>query len=544
MLAAANEVEAELGRVRDVRWGPRTIDIDVLLWDGLQRDDPRLTIPHPRMHERAFVVLPLLDLEPDPVLPDGRRLLDLPAPQGEARPGRAAAGAAMTDQAVSPLRLVRRHRRRCLSDAAVRDAVRRPGRARGRRPVVGRPPETPRSPAPIVGTAPSPSCCIVAFAIGAVVFVQRHTPTTASSAPISTGRPRVPALVRPERARGPPVDLGPRREHRRRPGRCLDGLPEELVTAIGPWRVDRRHDVARRAASATASVAALPRAPGIGRCAVATGDLIAWAPGEFRGQRPARRGASAGVRRLVHQHVVRDDPPSRRSIRGRSVWRAGRASREIGTCAYLTVQRGEVPTTFLVGTVVRRPSCRVPAAQRLRRRRPPRATTRRRTRAGLSLRRSARRSGNGRVRSEVQDVALDPIRVLGWSADGTPGVRVRHGTTARKASSGCRSARRRDPRHPTRLLVTNADRRPGGTDRRRRRLPVDRRCGQRRPRRSGDARHDAAGDAGAARPDPLARDVAILLDGGLMDIAIVGAGTVGTAVGVGWARAGPSCRRG
>jgi len=86
VLTAANEVEAELGRVRDVRWGPRTIDIDVLLWNGLQRNDPRLTIPHPRMHERAFVVLPLLDLEPDPVLPDGRRLLDLPAPRGEARP--------------------------------------------------------------------------------------------------------------------------------------------------------------------------------------------------------------------------------------------------------------------------------------------------------------------------------------------------------------------------------------------------------------------------------------------------------------------------
>jgi 2-amino-4-hydroxy-6-hydroxymethyldihydropteridine diphosphokinase len=86
VLTAANAVEAELGRVRDERWGPRTIDIDVLLWNGLQRDDPRLTIPHPRMQERAFVVLPLLDLEPDSVLPNGRRLVDLPAPQGEATP--------------------------------------------------------------------------------------------------------------------------------------------------------------------------------------------------------------------------------------------------------------------------------------------------------------------------------------------------------------------------------------------------------------------------------------------------------------------------
>jgi 2-amino-4-hydroxy-6-hydroxymethyldihydropteridine diphosphokinase len=86
VLAAANAVEAELGRVRDVRWGPRTIDIDMLLWDDLRTDDPALTIPHPRMHERAFVVLPLLDLDPDPRLPDGRRLVELPAPVGAARP--------------------------------------------------------------------------------------------------------------------------------------------------------------------------------------------------------------------------------------------------------------------------------------------------------------------------------------------------------------------------------------------------------------------------------------------------------------------------
>ena len=86
VLSIIGAVEAELGRVRDERWGPRTVDIDVLLWGDLVRDDPRLTIPHPRLHERAFVVLPLLDLDPDPVLPDGRRLLELPAPRGDARP--------------------------------------------------------------------------------------------------------------------------------------------------------------------------------------------------------------------------------------------------------------------------------------------------------------------------------------------------------------------------------------------------------------------------------------------------------------------------
>ena len=86
VLAAALDVEATLGRVRRERWGPRTIDIDVLLWGERASDAPDLTIPHPRMAERAFVVLPLLDLDPDPRLPDGRRLIELPAPQGEARP--------------------------------------------------------------------------------------------------------------------------------------------------------------------------------------------------------------------------------------------------------------------------------------------------------------------------------------------------------------------------------------------------------------------------------------------------------------------------
>ncbi len=81
-----HDVEAELGRVRAERWGPRTIDIDVLLWDDLVVGSDRLTIPHPRLTERAFVVLPLLDLDPDPRMPDGTRILALPAPAGDARP--------------------------------------------------------------------------------------------------------------------------------------------------------------------------------------------------------------------------------------------------------------------------------------------------------------------------------------------------------------------------------------------------------------------------------------------------------------------------
>ncbi|MGZ6545855.1 MAG: 2-amino-4-hydroxy-6-hydroxymethyldihydropteridine diphosphokinase [Actinomycetota bacterium] len=77
LLRECNRIEAELGRTRDVRWGPRTLDIDVLLIDDLTIDDPALTVPHPRMHQRAFVLLPLLDLEPNPTLPDGTRLLDV-----------------------------------------------------------------------------------------------------------------------------------------------------------------------------------------------------------------------------------------------------------------------------------------------------------------------------------------------------------------------------------------------------------------------------------------------------------------------------------
>ena len=67
-------VERELGRVRGERWGPRTIDVDVLTYDGIEIDDPTLTIPHPRMYERGFVLIPLLELDPDPQLPGGRRI--------------------------------------------------------------------------------------------------------------------------------------------------------------------------------------------------------------------------------------------------------------------------------------------------------------------------------------------------------------------------------------------------------------------------------------------------------------------------------------
>lgn len=65
LLARCLEVEQELGRVRDIRWGPRKIDIDVLVYGDEQIDADGLTIPHPRMAERAFVLVPLAEIWPD-----------------------------------------------------------------------------------------------------------------------------------------------------------------------------------------------------------------------------------------------------------------------------------------------------------------------------------------------------------------------------------------------------------------------------------------------------------------------------------------------
>lgn len=78
LLAAGARVEAALGRVREVRWGPRTIDVDILMVGSLSVNDDDLVVPHPRMSERSFVLLPLLELDPDPVLADGRHVVDIP----------------------------------------------------------------------------------------------------------------------------------------------------------------------------------------------------------------------------------------------------------------------------------------------------------------------------------------------------------------------------------------------------------------------------------------------------------------------------------
>jgi 2-amino-4-hydroxy-6-hydroxymethyldihydropteridine diphosphokinase len=71
-------VERELGRERTgPRFGPRTIDLDLLLYGRETIDEPGLTVPHPRLQERAFVLEPLVELEPSLALPDGQRLRDL-----------------------------------------------------------------------------------------------------------------------------------------------------------------------------------------------------------------------------------------------------------------------------------------------------------------------------------------------------------------------------------------------------------------------------------------------------------------------------------
>jgi 2-amino-4-hydroxy-6-hydroxymethyldihydropteridine diphosphokinase len=69
LLAYLKNLEVKLGRQPGVRWGPRLIDIDILFYDELILVTQELTIPHPRLHERAFVLVPLSDLEPDLVHP-------------------------------------------------------------------------------------------------------------------------------------------------------------------------------------------------------------------------------------------------------------------------------------------------------------------------------------------------------------------------------------------------------------------------------------------------------------------------------------------
>ena len=75
LLGLCQQVERNLGRTREVKWGPRTIDIDILTYDGLTLDTPSLVIPHPYALERAFVLAPLAEIAPDLEI-RGRRVAD------------------------------------------------------------------------------------------------------------------------------------------------------------------------------------------------------------------------------------------------------------------------------------------------------------------------------------------------------------------------------------------------------------------------------------------------------------------------------------
>ena len=70
-------VEQERGRTREVRWGPRTLDLDVLLYGREQVDLPSLTVPHPELTNRRFVLEPLVQAWPEATLPDGTPVADL-----------------------------------------------------------------------------------------------------------------------------------------------------------------------------------------------------------------------------------------------------------------------------------------------------------------------------------------------------------------------------------------------------------------------------------------------------------------------------------
>ncbi|WP_377269977.1 2-amino-4-hydroxy-6-hydroxymethyldihydropteridine diphosphokinase [Peterkaempfera sp. SMS 1(5)a] len=77
LLERAGAVEDAFSRTREVRWGPRTLDVDIVSYDGVISEDPTLTLPHPRAHERGFVLAPWHDAEPEAELPGHGRVSDL-----------------------------------------------------------------------------------------------------------------------------------------------------------------------------------------------------------------------------------------------------------------------------------------------------------------------------------------------------------------------------------------------------------------------------------------------------------------------------------
>ncbi len=80
LLTILKAIERDLGRRPQVRWGPRIIDIDILLWEGGRWSDASVVVPHPSLRDRRFALEPLLDLDPDLRMPDGVSLTRLVEP--------------------------------------------------------------------------------------------------------------------------------------------------------------------------------------------------------------------------------------------------------------------------------------------------------------------------------------------------------------------------------------------------------------------------------------------------------------------------------
>lgn len=76
LMDALLQIENKMGRVRTVRWGPRVIDLDLLLYGEVRIEGPELTVPHPRLRERSFVLMPLAEIAPTLVLPGGTETVE------------------------------------------------------------------------------------------------------------------------------------------------------------------------------------------------------------------------------------------------------------------------------------------------------------------------------------------------------------------------------------------------------------------------------------------------------------------------------------
>ena len=77
LLALLNGIETAMGRTREIHWGPRVIDLDLIQYGGLLVHDEKLTLPHPRAHERRFVLAPWFEIDPEAVLLTHGRISDL-----------------------------------------------------------------------------------------------------------------------------------------------------------------------------------------------------------------------------------------------------------------------------------------------------------------------------------------------------------------------------------------------------------------------------------------------------------------------------------